>query len=237
VGPTLSVASFNVHWGLRPDGSELELEAALTALDADVVALQEVWSRGPDEDALGAAATALGYERAELALSELGVRETASFASSALNGVGRWGIAVLSRVGPGQVSHIPLGRGARDPVPRTALRVDFTIEGQPVVFVAAHLSHRVWAAPVQLRRLRRALHGEGAAVVVAGDFNCVGPVARAALLPLRPAARGRTWPATRPVAQLDHLFVGGGVQRERGSVLADLGSDHLPVRAELRLAC
>ena len=49
--------------------------------------------------------------------------------------------------------------------------------------------------------------------------------------------RGRTWPASRPHSQIDHILVrnGHGVALLDHEVLPEVGSDHRPVRATLRL--
>ena len=47
--------------------------------------------------------------------------------------------------------------------------------------------------------------------------------------------RGKTWPSPHPRHQIDHLLVTPSVEVVRGEVLPDLGSDHLPIRARLRV--
>ena len=49
--------------------------------------------------------------------------------------------------------------------------------------------------------------------------------------------RGRTWPASRPHSQIDHILVrrGDGTEVLDREVLPDVGSDHRPVRATLEL--
>ena len=54
--------------------------------------------------------------------------------------------------------------------------------------------------------------------------------------PYRPVLRGRTFPAHRPLLQLDHMLAGPGVRVERAEVLPGVGSDHLPIRAWLAAA-
>jgi len=67
--------------------------------------------------------------------------------------------------------------------------------------------------------------------VIAGDFNMCRPTVYLAR-PYRPVVRGRTWPAWRPLAQVDHVLAGGDVGIAEGSVPPAIGSDHLPVRAD-----
>ena len=51
----------------------------------------------------------------------------------------------------------------------------------------------------------------------------------------RPAVRGRTFPAGRPLIQLDHMLLRGRVSAADAEVAGPLGSDHLPIRAQLSL--
>jgi endonuclease/exonuclease/phosphatase family metal-dependent hydrolase len=50
-----------------------------------------------------------------------------------------------------------------------------------------------------------------------------------------PAVNGRTFPADSPLLQLDHILTGRGVRARDGQVLPAAGSDHLPIRASLRV--
>jgi endonuclease/exonuclease/phosphatase family metal-dependent hydrolase len=75
VDPIVSVASLNARCGVRVDGSELDMAAAIGGLDADVIALQEVWCSGPADDSLSRVGAAFGYEVAELTLTERASRE------------------------------------------------------------------------------------------------------------------------------------------------------------------
>ena len=51
----------------------------------------------------------------------------------------------------------------------------------------------------------------------------------------RRAVRGRTWPASRPHSQIDHILVRPEIGVVNSAVLGDLGSDHRPVRATLSI--
>jgi endonuclease/exonuclease/phosphatase family metal-dependent hydrolase len=42
-GAGLTVASLNMHGGLSTLGEPFDVEAAVAGLDADIVALQEIW--------------------------------------------------------------------------------------------------------------------------------------------------------------------------------------------------
>jgi endonuclease/exonuclease/phosphatase (EEP) superfamily protein YafD len=95
-----------------------------------------------------------------------------------------------------------------------------------------HVSHLLQGSPVHYRELSRALARGGRPAVLAGDMNLWGPAVSLQLPGWRRVVRGRTWPATRPHSQLDHVLVSGFVTGS-GAVLGPLGSDHRPVRAEL----
>jgi len=102
----------------------------------------------------------------------------------------------------------------------------------PVLVATIHLSFVLPNAAVQLRRLRGLLP-IGTPSVVVGDCNLWGPVAENLLTGWSRAVRGRTWPATRPHSQLDHLLVSPEVRATSSRVLGPVGSDHLPIQATL----
>jgi endonuclease/exonuclease/phosphatase family metal-dependent hydrolase len=152
---------------------------------------------------------------------------------------GRWGIAVL--VGPDlpiQASRVlPMSQLRSDAVHRVAVVVDLDVEGHAISVAGTHMSHlhygshRNWA---ELRQLMRT--GAQADAVLLGDMNTWGPLVVTMFMPgWRRAVIGRTWPAWRPHSQIDHILVRGAVRAVRGEVLPDSGSDHRPVRAELRI--
>jgi endonuclease/exonuclease/phosphatase (EEP) superfamily protein YafD len=47
--------------------------------------------------------------------------------------------------------------------------------------------------------------------------------------------KGRTWPASRPHSQIDHVLVRGPIDVEAADILGDVGSDHRPVRVRLHV--
>jgi endonuclease/exonuclease/phosphatase family metal-dependent hydrolase len=71
--------------------------------------------------------------------------------------------------------------------------------------------------------------------VITGDLNMPLPLTGLAA-GYAPAVIGRTYSASRPTVQLDHVLADRRVIRCGGEVLAPAGSDHLPIRARLRLA-
>jgi endonuclease/exonuclease/phosphatase family metal-dependent hydrolase len=149
---------------------------------------------------------------------------------------GAWGIAVLSRVPVSATATLDLGQLPRDPARRGAITVDVDVEGRPLRVIGTHLSHLSHGSIVQLRALHRLVTVPGAAAVLAGDMNMWGPPLSALMPGWTRAVRGRTWPSWRPLAQLDHILITDAVTVDGGGEVVRLwGSDHLPVRARLRL--
>ncbi|MFI7543881.1 endonuclease/exonuclease/phosphatase family protein [Actinoplanes sp. NPDC049599] len=224
---TLSVASLNLHCGLDRRGAAYSVAKALVALDTDVVVVQENWRTGDAASIAAAAASACGYPHvAELDLvTGRSLAELRIVRRAVPGPPGTWGLAVLSRVPWQDRTTVGLGAAARDPVgPRLAQVV--TVAGLRVVNV--HLTHRLTRGPGQLRRLLAGLRGSSEPTVIAGDLNMCRPTLLLAR-PYRPAVRGRTWPAHRPVAQIDHVLLGPGVTATGAAVAPAVGSDHLPV--------
>ncbi len=83
-------------------------------------------------------------------------------------------------------------------------------------------------------RLVRHLATDDIPTVIVGDLNMPAPLTGLAA-GYAPAVSGRTFPAHRPLLQLDHILTSRRVARCGGEVLPPAGSDHLGVRARLRL--
>jgi endonuclease/exonuclease/phosphatase (EEP) superfamily protein YafD len=116
------------------------------------------------------------------------------------------------------------------------LHLEVDVHGTPLQLIAVHLTSRLpHGPPEQLRRLVRQYHSLTGPAVLAGDCNFWGPGVERFLPGWSRAVRGRTWPAPRPHSQIDHVMVRGGVTAVDGEVLADVGSDHRPVRVRLRV--
>jgi hypothetical protein len=150
---------------------------------------------------------------------------------------GAWGIALLSRIPLLSQATLDLGQLSRDPARRGALVVEVDIEGRPLRVIGTHMSHLTHGSVFQLRTLRRLAAEPGNPAVLVGDMNIWGPPLSALMPGWTRVVRGRTWPAWRPVAQLDHILVTAGVETVGpGEVVPVAGSDHLPVRARLTLS-
>jgi endonuclease/exonuclease/phosphatase family metal-dependent hydrolase len=233
-----SLASLNLHGGLDHEDNPYSVTAAVAELDTDIVVVQENWRPlGTGAISLAAEAAAdCGYDAyAEIdmisgrTLNELGVATGAG-----ANEPGAWGIAIMSRLPWHSLGTIPLGAARGDVIgERRALTAEVrTADGRRLRVAVAHLTHRLVHGPAQLRRLLAGLEGSSVPTVIAGDLNMCRPTVYFAG-PYRPALRGRSWPAHRPVAQIDHILAGPGIAVTNAAVVRSLGSDHRPVRAEL----
>ena len=227
----ITVSSMNMHGGVGIGGQPFDVEAAIRGLDADVVALQETWYPDSGPDPVAAAAASLGAE-----LFRVPLRPAASLRSIGIpadSGPGHSGLAVLCRHRVTSYELADLGQMRGDPVRRQAQILSIELPDRSIVrIVATHLTHRL-VSPIQLARLIRYL-GASVPTVIAGDLNMPGLFA-SRVPSYTMAVRGRTWPAELPVTQLDHILSGPLVEPVAGSVLPSAGSDHLPVRAQLRL--
>ena len=201
----LRVALANVHLGLdvaaRHRGPELG--AALAALDADVIVLNEVdrgWFVSGAPDLLATYATATGM--------------TAVFGPAADE---IWGNAVLTRLPVLEVAREGLPAG-RDPLGRSVLTVVLELpDGDRVAVVATHLSDVDVQGETRLPQARAVagitarLRERGLDVIVVGDLNAApGDPALDVLEELLVRSLPdsvRTFPATAPRVQIDHVLV------------------------------
>ena len=226
------LASLNTHGGRGADGRPYDLEAACRQFKADIIVLQEAWRPHDGPDQVADIAAALGTEllRADL-VADTDLR---SFGIADEPGRGRWGLATLTTVPVTGYEVVDLGRIADDATPRAAQLVTMQLPGGgPLRIVNTHLTHRL-VSPVQLLRLVRRLAADDVPTVIVGDLNMPAPLTGLAA-GYAPAVSGRTFPAHRPLLQLDHMLASRGVARCGGEILPSAGSDHLPVRARLRL--
>jgi endonuclease/exonuclease/phosphatase family metal-dependent hydrolase len=230
---TVTIGSLNLHCGLSGRGRPFDVTAALSDLNADIIAVQEAWWTADGADAVGAAARALGAKMirtqvcADATLAELHIAPLAER--------GNWGIAVLSRLSVTGYETVDLGRAPGDIVSRVALICSVqTPGGWPFRLVNAHLTHRL-TSPAQLVRLAAHLARTPMPTVIVGDLN-MPRLATWVAAGYTPTVRGRTFPAHRPVIQLDHLLTSPQFTADHAAVLSPVGSDHLPIRARLRPA-
>jgi endonuclease/exonuclease/phosphatase family metal-dependent hydrolase len=226
------LASMNLHGGRRADGTPFDVAAACRQLRADVIVLQEAWWPAGRPDPVAEAAHALGHHilRADLVTAT----DLRSLGIAAEAGRGQWGLAVLTALPVIGYEVADLGPTPAEKMSRAAQLVTVTTpDGASLRVVNTHLTCRLFS-PVQLLRLTRRLVASAAPTVIAGDLNMPGPVSGLAV-GYSPAVRGRTYPAHRPLLQLDQMLTSPAVRAGDGRVLPPAGSDHLPIRACLRV--
>jgi len=233
---TLRIATYNVHRcrGLdgrtRPDRTA----AVLRAIDADIVALQEVVGAGPRGgshiEELGAA-LGMGWVMAP-------VRHLRGH---------QFGNAVLSR--------LPIRYHAEHDLswktcePRGVQRVEVAVEGSPLHVYNVHLGTAFLERRHQAQRLAAYVTDRhvGGPKLVLGDFNewMRGLATTLLSSKLRSVdltnfvARRRTYPGLFPILHLDHIYYAGRIEITHLELprtrLALVASDHLPLVADVRV--
>lgn len=233
---TLTIASLNVRFGISPATEEpFDVTAAVAALDADIVALQEIWCPREGPAAHSVAAAALGYEVAELRLPRAHNKTSPPLIRTVDGASGTWwGVAVLSRPPIVEQGSLDFADVWFDECSRRALVVRASAPwGRPITIVTPHLTYRPWGSFGHLRTLRRHCANLEGDVVVLGDFNMWGPVVDRLVPGWQRPVRGRTWPVPRPHSQLDHVLLSSGLVARDPVVLPAVGSDHRPVRVSI----
>jgi endonuclease/exonuclease/phosphatase family metal-dependent hydrolase len=234
---TLRVATYNIHRCRGLDGRTIPSRIAevIRAIDADIIALQEV---------VGASATTPGHAE------ELG----------ALLGMG-WVMAPVRQLRGCQFGNVVLSRfpirhhtqhdlSWKTCEPRGCQRVDLEVGPQHTLHLYnVHLGTAFLERRHQAARLSAIVHDRrvGHPKVVLGDFNEWMRGLATQMLSERLQSidlrahlrRRRTYPGVFPVLHLDHIYYEGRVEvvkvelpRTRLSLMA---SDHLPLVAELRV--
>jgi endonuclease/exonuclease/phosphatase family metal-dependent hydrolase len=234
----LTVASFNLHWGRHPRTHRpFDVVDACRRLDADVLALQEVWRADGERSVAEVAAAELGYDLHQLWTGRGVVEPKCRIVGRTGEpvGTGDWGQALLSRVPRGAVSEHRLRGFLMDPNDRAVVTADVEMDGGTITVCASHFPHLEHISPLLRWRLRGVLPEPDRPAVLMGDFNMWRWVARFIVPGWRDTVRGATWPASRPVFQIDHLLVTASVIATDAEVVRAGESDHLPIRARLRI--
>ncbi len=226
------VASYNIHRCVGTDGRDDpdRIAAVLRELDAEAIGLQEVdsgyfGSRGVDQGEHLAQATGLTVVRGPTLIEHRGSYGNALLTRRPVLAVRRYELAIAGRE------------------PRGALDVDLDFDGEVVRVIVTHFGLRRRERHQQIRRLLPILSQHPCRLLVLiGDFNEWVPAGRPLRLldeclgRSRPA---RTFPSRFPVLALDRIWVQpASALRAFGahtSALARIASDHLPVRATIRL--
>ncbi|MBE3640041.1 endonuclease/exonuclease/phosphatase family protein [Mangrovicoccus algicola] len=220
----MRIVSYNIRKALGTDrrrapGRILDI---LNRLEPDIVLLQEADLRlGARPAALppGLIESATDFEVAPLAVNDVSL--------------GWHGNAILLRRG------LQLGRSERIALPGLEPRGAVLAEIEGLTVIGAHLALlRPWRRRQARTLAARLGQGDGTSLL-AGDFNEWSPVG--GLQPLADSheilAPGRSFHARRPVTALDRFAIGARLRVTAAGVdqspLAQRGSDHLPIWAEI----
>jgi len=235
---SLTVASFNIHWGHRLRSYKpFDVVDACRQLDADVLALQEVWRPDGGTSTAAEVAETLGYDCHETwtgrAIVDPKCQLVGRTGESA--GTGDWGQALLTRVPCGPVTVHRLRGFLFDPVDRTVITTDVVLDDGPLTICTSHFPHLEHFSPLLRWRLRGVVPHVDRPAVLMGDFNMWRWVTRFIVPGWRDTVQGATWPAPAPVFQIDHLLTTPPVVATEAEVVRAGKSDHWPIRGRVRL--
>ncbi|HEY5846923.1 MAG TPA: endonuclease/exonuclease/phosphatase family protein [Microlunatus sp.] len=252
----MRLATFNILHG-RSVADDLvdvhRLADAVAALDADVLALQEVDRNQPRShlaDLTAVAAEAMGAvsHRFVAALSGTPGATWMAATEDDVPGTASYGVALLSRYPVRTWQSLRLPRiGFRFPMflpgprkviivdeePRAAVIAHLDTPAGPVIVANTHLSFVPGWGRLQLRRIRRDLATLPDPAIVMGDLNMDAP-RPAAITGFRSLAAHPTFPLDEPSRQLDHILARGDVGTVVDSRATRLPlSDHLALVVDL----
>ena len=234
---TVRVATYNIHRGRGLDGrTRLErIAGVLAAIDADIIALQEVVGASPLKPGQAAelgAALGMGW-----VMAPTRHLRTALF-----------GNVVLTRFPVRH--HVQYDLTWKTCEHRGVQRVDVGIEDDTLHFYNVHLGTSLMERRHQAARLATLVHDRRVMgpKIVLGDFNeWARHLGATDLLAQRlqsidlskHLSRRRTYPGFFPILHLDHIYYEGKVEvlkvtlpRDRMALMA---SDHLPLVADLKI--
>jgi endonuclease/exonuclease/phosphatase family metal-dependent hydrolase len=253
---TVRLATFNVLHGRSIDDGLVDPDryaAAIAALDADVVGLQEVDHDQPRSghlDLTTLAADALGATHHRFAAAVVGTPGEAFRPAGppVKAGEPQYGIALISRLPvrrwlvhrlPAAPTRSPVPVGGRvimlPDEPRVLLAAVLDGPDGPLTVATTHLSFVPGWNVRQLRRCVRAMRALPGPRVLLGDLNLPAAVARV-VSGWQVAARAPTYPAPAPKIQLDHVLVDFPATIERVDTPPTRISDHRPLTVDLRYA-
>jgi endonuclease/exonuclease/phosphatase family metal-dependent hydrolase len=208
--------------------------AVLSAIDADIVALQEVIGPGPG-----------GGGQAEEIGAALGMGWV--MASTRHVRGQQFGNVVMSRFPI--INHVQHNISWKTAEPRCLQRVDVNVNGHTLHLYNVHLGTALLERRYQAQRLATIVaqkHAGGAKLVI-GDFNewmrgltTTLLSSRLKTVDLRDYLKRRfTYPGLFPILHLDHIYYTGhlevvGVELPR-TRLSLVASDHLPLVADLKI--
>jgi endonuclease/exonuclease/phosphatase family metal-dependent hydrolase len=229
----LTVASYNIHKAIGTDGrcDPERILAVLSEINADVVMLQEADRR------FGPRITVLPFAM----ITARTVYRPVPIGGHP-HGLGWHGNAALISDRVTVTAAIPLALPSLEP--RGAILVEACLDGQPLRLAAMHLD----LTGLRRRHQARAIMAQIEArpdlmpTVLMGDLNewrkrsgCLIDFSRS--YTMHPT--GPSFPAGRPLARLDRIMTGPGIEMTacgtHRTALSQIASDHLPVWATLRL--
>lgn len=237
----MRVASFNVLHGRSPGDGVVDparLVAAVKALDADVLGLQEVDRAQPRShhlDLTAIAAEAMGATEARFVPALLGTPGRgwrAARGDDTDPDEPAYGVALLSRrpVTSWATVQLPPTPWRR---PRDEPRVAVGALLDDVSVFTTHLGFVPAWNRLQLRKLLLTLRGLPGPQLLTGDLNIEGRLPRL-LREWHPLVEGATFPARAPRVQLDHILARRFSPHVLRAEIVDLPvSDHLGVVVEL----
>jgi endonuclease/exonuclease/phosphatase family metal-dependent hydrolase len=223
VTDSIRIMTWNVHgtFNLNPDFDLEGVSAIIEKWSPDVVALQEVDSRGRTDDPFAVLADVVGEHRAD--------------ARSIVTQDGDYGQVLLSKLpfaAPPTISDVSY----QEREPRRAITARIRAPMGEVTVVATHLGLSIHERHSQARAIADLV--DNPCTVVVGDFNdwfWVKTVRRALAGRCPVRTRLRTFPSRLPILRLDRIYV-----TEQGDILkawtdkeARAYSDHLPVIADV----
>jgi len=220
---TLRIMTWNVHgtFNLNPDFDVDGVCKIIEKWTPDIVALQEIDSRGHRGDVFGKLAESVGEHRVE--------------AHSIIAADGYYGQALLSRwpfASEPEVSDVSF----RKREPRRVISACVTCPGGDVKIIATHLGLSVHERYTQAQTIAGLI--DDRKTIVLGDFNdwlWVKSVRRvlASYCPVR--TRLRTFPSRWPLLRLDRIYATPDATMAKAWTDREAAvlSDHLPVIAEV----
>lgn len=233
---TVRVATYNIHRGRGMDGrTRIErIAGVLAAVDADIVALQEVVGASPLKPGQAAelgAALGMGW-----VMAPTRHLRTALF-----------GNVVLSKFPVRH--HVQHDLTWKTCEHRGVQRVDLALDDDTLHFYNVHLGTSLLERRNQAAKLASIVHDRRVVgpKIVLGDFNeWARGIAKDVLAERLQSIdlskylkRARTYPTFFPVLHLDHIYYEGQVEVLKVSMPRDrmtlMASDHLPLVADLKI--
>ncbi len=225
----MRLATFNIKHGAPERGEEGNPEAfveACTALEPDVLALQEV-DRGVYRSRYA--------DFASLVARALDMQLI--FAKTMRVGNGEFGNALLVRGEIDDIEVLKLPRGdlwRNRGWPRNAILATAIVGGQEISVAATHLSPPHQVNQKQLDKTARALARRPEPLVLLGDFNQdrAQMLGSPLLKSMTVIEEAPTFPASSPRRQIDHIAV-KGLTPDAATTVSFPFSDHLALVADV----